>query len=82
MDTRHGAPGPWHCGGVHGWTVGQLRAELVGVADDTPVHVLVPTGEHTWVVHPLTGAGYGPGVDPTDPVLAATFPLQAGPAPG
>lgn len=57
------------------WTVGQLRAELVGVADTTRVVAYVQDTKGAWRLLPLVGAGYGPGVDPTDPVLADTFPL-------
>lgn len=66
---------------MNAWTVGQLRAELVGVDDATPVHVLVQVDSGGWVVRELVGAGYGPGVDPTDPVLAGAFPLQTGQGP-
>jgi len=47
------------------WTVGQLRAELVGLPDDMPVVVYVhdrPGGDVA-VRQVLVGAGFGAGVD-------------------
>ncbi len=62
------------------WTVGKLRAELVGIPDDIPVSVLVattPDGDDLRM-YLLTGAGYGQGLDPDDDLFAGTdFPLLA-----
>ncbi len=62
------------------WTVGRLRAELVGLPDDMPVSVLVATSTSGDDLrrYVLTGAGYGPGIDPSDELLAELeFPLRA-----
>jgi len=63
------------------WTVGQLRAELIGLPDDTPVVVDVAmdvTGS-TYERRPVVGAGYGPGIDPTEDIFTGQeFPLVAG----
>ncbi|WP_250444010.1 DUF6225 family protein [Actinotalea sp. C106] len=64
------------------WTVGQLRAELVGLPDDTPLVIDVvqdgPAGS-TRTRLPLIGAGYGQGVDPDDPIFSGQeYPLTAG----
>ncbi|MBX9244639.1 hypothetical protein ICW40_07425 [Actinotalea ferrariae] len=63
------------------WTVGQLRAELVGLPDDTPLVIdiyLDPTGIARRRV-PVVGAGYGPDIDPTDPLFEGQeYPLTAG----
>jgi len=60
-------------------TVGELRAELVGWPDQTPIAVLAQQSldGSSWSNLDLLAAGYGPGVDPDDPVLASTFPLTA-----
>ena len=62
------------------WTVGQLRAELIGLPDHTPVVVDVAmdvTGS-TYERRPVTGAGYGPGIDPTEGIFTSQeFPLVA-----
>jgi len=63
------------------WTVGQLRAELIGLPDHTPVVVDVAmdvTGS-TYERRPVVGAGYGPGIDPTEDIFTGQeFPLVAG----
>ena len=62
------------------WTVGRLRAELVGLPDDMPISVLVATSASGDDLrrHVLTSAGYGPGIDPSDELLAEVeFPLRA-----
>ena len=63
------------------WTVGQLRAELIGLPDHTPVMVDVAmdvTGS-TYERRPVVGAGYGPGIDPTEDIFTGQeFPLVAG----
>lgn len=46
------------------WTVGQLRAELVGIPDDTALAVDVYTADTVTRRHPITGAGFGPDLDP------------------
>ncbi|HEY8721805.1 hypothetical protein [Pengzhenrongella sp.] len=60
------------------WTVGQLRAELVGLDDSMPVAVYVEDRADPAVLvrQSLVGAGYGPGLDPSD-VPADEFPLVA-----
>ena len=65
------------------WTVGQLRAELVGVPDEIPVaiYIAAPTPDGFVTRHPLTGAGYGAGVDATRELLREEFPLLGGPGP-
>ena len=62
------------------WTVGQLRAELVGLPDDMPVAVDVEhtAGSGEWERYVLTGAGFGAGVDPEDPLFTGgEYPLAA-----
>ena len=61
------------------WTVGRLRAELVGLADDVPVFVYVQAnvGLTATIRQVLTGAGFGPDADPDDMVLIGEFPLAA-----
>ena len=63
------------------WTVGQLRAELIGLPDHTPVVVDVAmdvTGS-TYERRPVVGAGYGPDIDPTEDIFTGQeFPLVAG----
>ena len=61
------------------WTVGWLRAELVGLADDVPVFVYVQAniGLTATIRQVLTGAGFGPDADPDDMVLLGEFPLAA-----
>ena len=60
------------------WTVGQLRAELIGLPDHTPLVVDVATGT-TYQRRPVVGAGYGPGIDPDQPLFdGQEFPLVAG----
>jgi hypothetical protein len=61
------------------WTVGQLRAELVGLPDDVPVFVYVQehVGLTVTIRQVLTGAGFGPDVDPEDMLLTGEFPLTA-----
>ncbi|WP_438820993.1 DUF6225 family protein [Cellulomonas carbonis] len=46
------------------WTVGQLRAELVGLPDDTPlaVDICLDAHGHSRRRVPLIGAGYGCGL--------------------
>jgi len=63
---------------VH-WTVGRLRAELVGLADDVPVFVYVQAniGLTATIRQVLTGAGFGPDADPDEMVLLGEFPLNA-----
>lgn len=56
-------------------TVGQLRAELVGVPDHTPVTVWLRRGSWSRST-PVTEAGWGEEFDPDDAVLlAGGFPL-------
>jgi hypothetical protein len=61
------------------WTVGQLRAELVGLADDTPVAVYVAdkVGREFTTRQVLVGAGYGEGVDASQAPLDSEFVLSA-----
>lgn len=63
-------------------TVGQLRAQLVGVPDDVPVTLAIAddrgTGLTRWV--DATSAGYGPGVPSDEPPFSSTFPIGAGPS--
>ena len=63
------------------WTVGQLRAELIGLPDDTPLAIDIctdATGTDR-TRRPLIGAGYGPGIDPTEAIFTGQeFPLVAG----
>lgn len=58
-------------------TVGDLRAELVGWPDDTPLAVVVPDRDDpdSAAVLPVMAAGLGDGVVPDDPVLIAIFPI-------
>ena len=66
------------------WTVGRLRAELVGLPEDTPLVIDVPIGGPGGVVRrvPLVGAGYGEGIDPDQGLFEGQeFPLIAGPDP-
>lgn len=59
-------------------TIGDLRAELVGWPDDTPLVVVVPDrgNPDAVAVLPVVAVGYGSGVEAgSDPVLASTFPL-------
>ena len=60
-------------------TVGRLRAELVGLADDLPVFVYVQAnmGLTATIRQVLTGAGFGPDADPDDLVLLGEFALAA-----
>ncbi|WP_029291278.1 hypothetical protein [Cellulomonas sp. HZM] len=63
----------------HTVTVGQLRAELAGWNDSTPVQVMLPdradAGAH-WVLR-VVSAGLGEDPDaPDDPVLSVAFPLK------
>ena len=61
------------------WTVGQLRAELVGLSDDIPVAVYVAEkagGEFT-VRQVLVGAGYGEGIYASEAPLDSEFVLSA-----
>ena len=61
------------------WTVGQLRAELVGLPADLPVIVLVQdnAGGTFFSQQVLVGAGYGEGVDRDEPQLVdRAFPLR------
>jgi len=60
-------------------TVGELRAELVGWPDQTPIAVLAQQSldGSSWSNLDLRAAGHGPGADADDPVLASTFPLTA-----
>ena len=63
------------------WTVGQLRAELIGLPDDTPlvVDVAIDATGTTYQRRPVVGAGYGPGIDPDQPLFdGQEFPLVAG----
>jgi len=59
-------------------TVGQLRAELAGWDDATPLQVLLPDrtdADAHWVL-PVVAAGLGEDLNaPNDPVLAIAFPL-------
>ncbi len=61
------------------WTVGQLRAELVGLPDDTPLVIDVPIGDSAGIRrHLLVGAGYGPDIDPDEGLFGGQeFPLVA-----
>jgi len=62
------------------WTVGRLRAELVGVDDDLPVVVFAEAQVYgTFAVRQvLVGAGYGEGIERDQPLLTDhEFPLQA-----
>ena len=60
-------------------TVGRLRAELVGLADDLPVFVYVQAnmGLTATIRQVLTGTGFGPDADPDDLVLLGEFALAA-----
>ena len=61
------------------WTVGQLRAELVGLPDSMPIVVFVaerPGGEIT-IRQVLTGAGFGVGIRIDDVPARDAFPLSA-----
>ena len=63
------------------WTVGQLRAELIGIPDDTPLAIDICTDAAGTrrIRRPLVGAGYGPGIDPTEEIFTGQdFPLLAG----
>lgn len=63
------------------FTVGQLRAELVGVADDTLLAVDIYQDPHGVgrVRRPLVGAGFGSTVDPSHPAFEGQeYPLAAG----
>ena len=63
------------------WTVGQLRAELIGLPDDTPVvvDIAIDVTGSTYERRPVIGAGYGPGIDPTEDIFTGQeFPLVAG----
>ena len=61
------------------WTVGQLRAELVGLPDEALLVVDVPTGSDAVRRLPLVGAGYGDGIDPDEGIFVGQeFPLTAG----
>jgi hypothetical protein len=60
------------------FTVGELRAELVGWPDEAMLVVHVPdrADPDTHAVLPVVAMGYGAGVVAgSDPVLAMTFPL-------
>jgi hypothetical protein len=60
------------------WTVGHLRAELVGIPDDVVLAVDVPTNTGITRRYPITGAGYGEGIDPADPLFTGQeYPLTA-----
>ncbi|MCL3863016.1 DUF6225 family protein [Actinotalea sp. K2] len=62
------------------WTVGQLRAELIGLPDDTPLAIDICTDAAGMgrTRRPLIGAGYGPGIDPTEEIFTGQeFPLLA-----
>ena len=61
------------------WTVGRLRAKLVGHADDVPVFVYIQAnvGLTATIRQVLTGAGFGPDADPDDMALLGEFPLAA-----
>ena len=63
------------------WTVGQLRAELIGLPDHTPlvVDVAIDATGTTYERCPVVGAGYGPDIDPTEDIFTGQeFPLVAG----
>lgn len=63
------------------WTVGQLRAELIGLPDDTPLAIDICTDAAGAgrTRRPLIGAGYGPGIDPAEEIfIGHEFPLLAG----
>lgn len=63
------------------WTVGQLRAELIGLPDHTPlvVDVALDATGTTYQRRPVVGAGYGPDIDPDQPLFnGQEFPLVAG----
>ena len=61
------------------WTVGQLRAELVGLPDSTPLVVDVPASSGAVRRLPIVGAGYGAGIDPDEGIFVGQeFPLTAG----
>ena len=57
-------------------TVGQLRAELVGVPDDVPVTLAIADGRGTGITRwvDATSAGYGPGVPSDEPAFSSAFP--------
>lgn len=63
-------------------TVGQLRAELVGVPDDVPVTLVVAddhgTGTSRWF--DAASAGYGPGIAGDEPAFSSAFPIGAAPS--
>lgn len=81
MDIPLSPSGVHRFGPPKQWTVGQLRAELVGIPDDTPLVVdvcLAPAGKSRRRV-PLIAAGYGHGIDPSDPLFdGQEYPLTAG----
>ena len=63
------------------WTVGQLRAELIGLPDHTPlvVDVAIDATGTTYERCPVVGACYGPDIDPTEDIFTGQeFPLAAG----
>ncbi len=63
------------------WTVGQLRAELVGIPDDTPlaVDVCLNTSGSSRRRLPVIGAGFGMNLDPADPIFEGQeYPITAG----
>ena len=80
MDTPLSPAGLYRAEQPPQWTVGQLRAELVAITDDAPLVVdvcLDPAGESRRRV-PLIGAGYGHGIDPSDPLFdGQEYPLTA-----
>ena len=51
----------------------------MGWPDQAPITVIAQQSldGSSWSNLDLKAAGYGPGVDPDDPVLAGTFPLTA-----
>ena len=64
---------------IRQWTVGQLRAELVGLPDNATLVVDVPTGNGGLRRYPIVAAGYGEGIDPAEGIFVGQeFPLTAG----
>lgn len=63
------------------WTVGQLRAELIGIPDDAPlvVDVYLDAAGTSRRRVPVIGAGYGPKIGPGDSLFdGQEYPLTAG----
>lgn len=63
------------------WTVGQLRAELVAIPDDTllAVDVCLDKSGSSRRRLPVTGVGFGTDIDPSDPLFEGQeYPITAG----